>query len=105
MSVIFAQDDEDGTEALILALRDRFERATGAFNEMIQKLEAGDLSDAKDAKRIAAALENAGDLVLKVRLKLDEQERKRKGIAYEYAIDFNAARSEIGRRLACLCDA
>jgi hypothetical protein len=44
-------------------------------------------------------------LVLEERTKLAKLSQREEGIAYDYALDFDEARIEIGRRLACLRDA
>ncbi|WP_172326799.1 permease [Mangrovicoccus sp. HB161399] len=102
MTLICAEQENGGAAAIVADAFDKFERASRALNEMIRKLEDGDCSDAAEAKKIVAALDAASDTALKARMKLDERNKQRAGIAHDFAIDFDAARSEIGRRLACL---
>lgn len=44
-------------------------------------------------------------LVLEERTKVAKLGKQEAGVVHDYALDFNAARFEIGRRLACLRDA
>ena len=105
MTLICVEQENDGSAKLFADALEKFERASSALDEMIRKLESGDFSEVGDVKKIVAALDNASDLSLKARMKLDERDRKRAGIAHDFAIDFNAARLEIGRRLDCLARA
>lgn len=102
MTLICIEQENDGSAKLFADAIERFERASDALNEMIKKIEAGDFSEIADAKKIVAALDAASDMSLKARLKLDERDKKRAGVAHDFAIDFDAARTEIGRRLACI---
>lgn len=103
-SVIFACGNEEKDEAdkLIADVRWHYERANRLFIEMITKLERGEAPELGDPKKIIGMLEHASGMALQARQKLDERNKKQRGIAHDYAIDFDAARSEIGRRLACL---
>ena len=102
MALICVEQEADGSAAMVADAFEKFERASRALNEMIRKLEDGDFSEAGEAKKIVAALDAASDIALKARFKLDERNKQRAGIAHDFAIDFEAAKSEIGRRLACL---
>ncbi|WP_138465162.1 hypothetical protein [Poseidonocella sp. HB161398] len=102
MTLICAEQENGASAAIFADAFEKFERASRALNDMIRKLEDGDFSDAADARKIVAALDAASDNALKARMKLDERNRQRAGIAHDFAIDFDAARTEIGRRLACL---
>ncbi|MBE3639745.1 hypothetical protein [Mangrovicoccus algicola] len=102
MTLICAEQDDGGAAAIVADALDRFERASRALDDMIRKLEDGECGEAAEARKIVAALDAASDTALKARMRLDERNRQRAGIAHDFAIDFDAARSEIGRRLACL---
>lgn len=102
MTLICIEQENDGSAKIFADAIERFERASDALNEMIKKIEAGDFSEIADAKKIVAALDTASDMSLKARLKLDERDKKRAGVAHDFAIDFDAARTEVGRRLACI---
>ncbi|MEM1128931.1 MAG: hypothetical protein AAGH83_00260 [Pseudomonadota bacterium] len=79
-----------------------FRRAARALNELIDELEAQNPENASDAVRIVRDLKNALGPALSERERLETELRKDAGIVNGYAIDFDAARFEIGRRLACL---
>lgn len=103
-TLIRAKDETVETTADngITVARKHFDRASRAFDELIEKLEAGDLTEVGDAKRVIQALEKANELLIGATQKAEDRSKKERGIAHDYAIDFSAARSEIGRRLACL---
>ncbi len=103
-TLIFADAAKDTAEKAdtLAGVRKHFERAVSAFGEMIEKLEQGDFAEVNDARRIVQALEKANELALGAKQKADERDKKQRGIAHDYALDFAAARSEVGRRLACL---
>jgi hypothetical protein len=50
-------------------------------------------------------LRAAVQLVMEERAKVAKFRKQDDGVVYHYALDFEAARTEIGRRLACLRDA
>lgn len=105
-TTLITPNAENGdADKLFADARDFFERASGSLSEMLQKLDQGDFGDAGDVKRIVAQLEKASEMSLAARIKLDERNKKHRGVAHDFAIDFDAARAEIGRRLACLRDA
>jgi len=69
-----------------------------------QLTEPGPLAptDVKTAKIAAAEIREGAILLLKERNRVADERRKRTGAGADYALDFEAARDEIGRRLACL---
>lgn len=50
-------------------------------------------------------LRAAAQLVVEEKAKVAKLRKQDEGVVYDYALDFDAARAEIGRRLACLRDA
>ncbi|MDO5528348.1 MAG: permease [Paracoccus sp. (in: a-proteobacteria)] len=66
------------------------------------KLQAGDMDELKDAVKLARELRSAAQLMLEERNKVDKLRKDIAGVVGGGALDLDAARDEIGRRLACL---
>lgn len=95
---------EPRPRSLISETEELFQDAAEEVAAVIRKLKAGEL----DAKGAALSVRDARSLlqvVLEERAKIARFDKKEAGVAYDYALDFDAARAEIGRRLACLRDA
>lgn len=71
---------------------------------VLTKLKAGEW-DGRSSTQSLREMRSALRLVLEERTKIAELSRQDAGSAQGYALDFAAARAEIGRRLACLRDA
>lgn len=76
----------------------------GEILSILTKLRTGEW-DARDATQSIREMRGALRLVLEERVKIAELSKQAAGVAYDYALDFDAARAEIGRRLARLRDA
>jgi hypothetical protein len=70
----------------------------------IQKIKSGEW-DPKGTTHAVKEMRSFLLLVLEERTKLAKLSQREEGVAYDYALDFDEARIEIGRRLACLRDA
>ena len=70
--------------------------------EGVGELDDGELVHVGEAGRILKELKQALQTANQERERLESERKKQAGIVGEYAIDFDAARLEIGRRLACL---
>ncbi|MEM1360136.1 MAG: hypothetical protein AAGF94_00265 [Pseudomonadota bacterium] len=80
-----------------------FHRAVGALGDLVQRLEAGDVDIASETKDVMRDIDRRMELVIKERQRFEERTRKATGAAAGgVALDFDAARDEIGRRLARL---
>lgn len=105
MTLIYPEggDEARSSEKMFSEAFEIFERAGDALRELVKSMEAGDFSEVASTKKIVSTLEEAAHGTLKARLKLDDHRKRQSGIARgDFAIDFEAARTEIGRRLACL---
>ncbi|MDO5641896.1 MAG: permease [Paracoccus sp. (in: a-proteobacteria)] len=67
-----------------------------------QRLRAGELGEAKDAVKVARELRSATQMMLEERNKVEKLRKEIAGQVGEGVFDLDAARDEIGRRLACL---
>lgn len=71
----------------------------------IRKIRAGELGDLKQSVQAVKDLRAALVLALEERAKVAKLGRQQGSGGQGRALDFDAARAEIGRRLACLRDA
>ncbi|TMV90167.1 hypothetical protein FGG78_13375 [Thioclava sp. BHET1] len=73
----------------------------------LQAVRQGQVSEAKSAVQAVKDLRTAFHLVMEERSRVEKLRKQIAGVAAgrEGALDFDAARAEIGRRLACLRDA
>jgi hypothetical protein len=102
MTLIYPQGVKGSPENLLSEAQAHFRRAARVLNDLIDELEARNPEKAPDAVRIVRDLKSALGPALAERERLEADLRKDAGLVGSYAIDFDAARHEIGRRLACL---
>lgn len=81
--------------------RDVAEELIGA----IRKVRAGETGEVRAATQAVKDLRAAFQLVMDERTRVEKLRKQVAGVVHDYALDFDAARDEIGRRLACLRDA
>ena len=94
-------EEPDPQRMLEIALQ-TFERAITALNDRVQALEQGELVEPKELKRLTADAGQAFRTAFDERKKLEEYRKKEAGELRAHELDFEAARNEIGRRLARL---
>lgn len=68
-------------------------------------LRAGQLDEAKAALQAVKDLKMAFQMVMDERARIEKLRKHVAGVVHGHELDFHAARTEIGRRLACLRDA
>lgn len=66
------------------------------------KLRAGEVGELKDAMKLARELRAATQMMLEERNKVEKLRKEIAGSVGDGCFDLDAARDEIGRRLACL---
>lgn len=79
-----------------------FRDAAEDMERLRRKLRAGDLGELKDAAAMARSLRNATQQMIEERNKVDKLRKEIAGGVGDGCFDLDAARDEIGRRLACL---
>lgn len=91
---------------------DLLEETEGLYREIAGELalamrgvRQGELKEAKVAAQAVKDLRVAFQMVMEERVRVEKLRRQVAGVAGDNALDFDAARAEIGRRLARLRDA
>lgn len=99
--------DEDAAGSDILAVVDGLYRdAATELYRTIDAVRSGQMNEVKSALTAVRELRAAALLVLEERGKVDKLRKQIAGrVGAGGALDFDGARAEIGRRLACLRDA
>lgn len=89
-------------DSCLAAAEDLFREAVAAMSALKRRLKAGELVPEKETKIAVSEVSKAIQLVLTERHKLAKHSTNNAGVAGGYAIDLEAARDEIRRRMACL---
>ena len=71
----------------------------------LEAVQAGELVNLKPATHLVKELKDAFKHVMDERIRIDRVRQQTTGVSAAGTLDFDAARDEIGRRLACLRDA
>lgn len=94
---------KDGSpDMLVSVTEEHLLRSVEELNGIIKAIKAGDISRSKEVTAIISLLGKALQSALDERTRVEKLRRHEAGVVNDYAIDFDAARDEIGRRLARL---
>ena len=105
MTVRFsAGDPEPEPQGPAQATQALYDMVVADVHAAILKIQAGEI-EAKSATQAVREMRQLLLLVLEERSKVAKLSKQHEGIAYDYALDLDAARAEIGSRLARLRDA
>lgn len=105
MTLIRPFEDGAGRDECLAVAEELFRDAGLALADLINRMKRQDDGAARGSKSALSEVMAAYQLAMKERNRVAEERRKSGGLARDFAIDFDAARDEIGRRLACLRDA
>lgn len=97
--------DATTVEALLSQAEDQFAQVALELGEAARRAVEGEPGAAKLAAQAARELRDAFRILMSERERVDKLRTQIAGIAGTHDLDFDAARDEIGRRLACLRDA
>ena len=100
MTLITPNGEGEFSEGFLSTTQQSYRHAADALLELIKQVKAGELPAATDAQRVLRDANTLLILALKERERLEERRRKEAGVVRDYALDFGAARDEIGRRMA-----
>lgn len=94
---------QDGSpQTLVSVTEEHLSRSVEDLNGIIKAIKAGDISRTKEVTAIISLLGKALQSALDERTRVEKLRRHEAGVVNDYALDFDAARDEIGRRLARL---
>lgn len=102
--MVFSAGDETPRD-LISATDDMFKEAAEEFYLALRKVRAGETGEVKAAMMAVKDLKAAFQLAMEERTRIDKLRKQVAGTVDGQTLDFDAARDEIGRRLACLRNA
>lgn len=102
MTLIYPGGETGNSEDMLSEAQENFQRASRALTRLVRDLEDGETTGSGDAVKILQNLKSALNTALAERERIESREKRDAGIVNDYAIDFDAARLEIGRRLTCL---
>ncbi len=97
--------DGDAAEAMLSDAKRHFENINQAHQDGLDKLADSADRDVRAYSSLAQLHWKAMQSVLERQHELNRINREKAGIVHGYALDLDAARTEVGRRLACLKDA
>ncbi len=96
--------EDTSSKSLISETEELYREIASEVFVAIRKIRSGEW-DTKGTPNIVKDMRAFLQLVLEERMKVAKLSKQEAGVVYDYALDFDAARTEIGRRLACLRDA
>lgn len=89
-------------QALLVSARVQFAEMRAALETLRKRLKAGDAQALPGVEAQGREFLRALNTVIEQEARLEERARAERGVADGYAIDLDAARAEVGRRLARL---
>ncbi|MBN2906128.1 MAG: hypothetical protein JXJ18_05425 [Rhodobacteraceae bacterium] len=92
-------------QAVLEEAEEHYRRTIRALHTIIEEVEAGQTARARELKGALSDLGKAAQTAFDERVRVEKRLRTETGIVHEYALDLDAARVEIGRRLDRLRDA
>lgn len=105
MTIETPSDEGGATRPLIAEATLLYTTAAEVFAQMIRGMQGGALDEARKAPGQARELRQALQAVLTERAIIERLREEEAGGGGGAGLDLDAARAEIGRRLACLRDA
>ena len=104
MTIQFGAGDKPPVDLLAFS-EGLFKNAADELARTLEAVQAGELVNLKPATLMVKDLKEAFKHVMDERKRIDSVRQQTAGVSATGSLDFDAARDEIGRRLACLRDA
>jgi conjugal transfer/entry exclusion protein len=101
MALIKATDGGQDDECVEMAERHLVD-ALRAVEAVTQKIRQQELDALAEVPKLAAQAAQATKQLLSEKTRVHELQKRNVGIVRDFALDLDAARDEVGRRLACL---
>lgn len=102
MTLFYTTPEEGSSDSILSEAQQTYVRTSVVLNKLVSQLGDGELGHSGETLKLLKELKTALLTANQERERLENERRKKAGIVHDYAVDFDAARSEIGRRLACL---
>jgi hypothetical protein len=102
MSLIRPEGDDGTAERILSTARANFYETAAEIDRYRRRLMAGEKVPTSALRKMRSELKEVATLYYKEASRLADETRKKAGIVRGHAIDFDAARREIRRRMACL---
>lgn len=90
------------SEEMLQNAQQHYADISKALKEAEQRLRNSDDEEAKKIPELIRMHWKSFQTAFDLEINLEKRDRERAGIVHEYALDLDAARAEVGRRLACL---
>ena len=104
MTIKFGAGDKPPVDLLAFS-EGLFKDAADELSRALVAVQAGELATLRPATQLVKDLKEAFKHVMDERKRIDSVRQQTAGVSATGSLDFDAARDEIGRRLACLRDA
>ena len=104
MTIKFSAGDEPPVD-LLAAAEGLYRDIAEELTRTLKAVRDGQTADIRAATAVVKDLKQAFQVAMDERTRVDKLRKHASGIAPGGTLDFDAARDEIGRRLACLRDA
>ena len=92
----------DAAEDMLLRAKDHYRDTSLALKAANERLQALDTDEAKKIGDLLRIHWKALQTTIELEIEVEKRNRERAGTVHGYALDLTAARTEVGRRLACL---
>lgn len=102
MTITFSQGDGGQELDLLSFTVEQYTEAAQALATALREVRQGRPEDAKAAAAAVRDMKAAFQLAMEERTRVEKLRKDAAGIVHGYAIDLDAARAEVGRRLARL---
>lgn len=99
MTLITLDEAPTGLSTSITSLEQQLNDMRADLELLQEKIRAGDLEELKNSTRVISDIRQWLKIAIEAEAKLNERNKREKGIVQGYALDFDAARASIGCRL------
>lgn len=105
MTLITPVGGDGTTQDLLAVAEEQFHRVIEAVSRKLKSMDDLDQGAAKETAALSRELSKALSIAMEERARVEKFRRTQAGVVNDYALDFDSARDEIGRRLARIRDA
>ncbi len=99
MTLITPEEGPTTLSTSITTLEQQLADMRADLVELYQKIRAGEFDQVKNATRATTEIRQWLKIAIEAEATLEKRNKHDRGIVHDYAIDFDAARNEIGSRL------